>query len=279
MMGRPALAGRPSHGDHGWVDRAAVLRQLELADLAESPRLGGMARSHGVVIVSQHYWAYAGLDGSLKEGEMPQAPRALRAVPFARGLVRLAASLSPLFKRTGVARGRERLFLIVAVVAPLALVFAPHWIGLGVGALTTVALLGWLLRGRTLYLHGAEHRAIAAAEERKLIDTWNGLVRPSRFSLRCGTNFAALLMPVAVFGGRLWPLPATAFTPLVVSVLALALTMELWLLVQGSRRLARVVLLPGLGLQRITTREPELDETRVALTAVASVLRREQTHG
>jgi uncharacterized protein YqhQ len=279
MMGRPALAGRPSHGDHGWVDRAAVLRQLELADLAESPRLGGMARSHGVVIVSQHYWAYAGLDGSLKEGEMPQAPRALRAVPFARGLVRLAASLSPLFKRTGVARGRERLFLIVAVVAPLALVFAPHWIGLGVGALITLALLGWLLRGRTLYLHGAEHRAIAAAEERKLIDTWNGLVRPSRFSLRCGTNFAALLMPVAVFGGRLWPLPATAFTPLVVSVLALALTMELWLLVQGSRRLARVVLLPGLGLQRITTREPELDETRVALTAVASVLRREQTHG
>lgn len=278
-MGRPALAGRPSHGDHGWVDRAAVLRQLELADLAESPRLGGMARSHGVVIVSQHYWAYAGLDGSLKEGEMPQAPRALRAVPFARGLVRLAASLSPLFKRTGVARGRERLFLIVAVVAPLALVFAPHWIGLGVGALITLALLGWLLRGRTLYLHGAEHRAIAAAEERKLIDTWNGLVRPSRFSLRCGTNFAALLMPVAVFGGRLWPLPATAFTPLVVSVLALALTMELWLLVQGSRRLARVVLLPGLGLQRITTREPELDETRVALTAVASVLRREQTHG
>jgi uncharacterized protein YqhQ len=279
MMGRPALAGRPSHGDHGWVDRAAVLRQLELADLAESSRLGGMARSHGVVIVSQHYWAYAGVDGSLKEGEMPQAPRALRAVPFARGLVRLAASLSPLFKRTGVARGRERLFLIVAVVAPLALVFAPHWVGLGVGALITLALLGWLLRGRTLYLHGAEHRAIAAAEERKLIDTWNGLVRPSRFSLRCGTNFAALLMPVAVFGGRLWPLPATAFTPLVVSVLALALTMELWLLVQGSRRLARVVLLPGLGLQRITTREPELDETRVALTAVASVLRREQTHG
>jgi uncharacterized protein YqhQ len=45
--------------------------------------------------------------------------------------------------------------------------------------------------------------------------------------------------------------------------------------VQGSRRLARIVLLPGLGLQRLTTREPALDETRVALTALASVLRRE----
>lgn len=260
------------------MDQAAVLHQLELADLTDSPRLGGMARSHGVVIVSQRYWAYAGTDGSLREGQMPQAPRALRAVPFARGLVRLSASLSPLFKRTGVARGRERLFLIVAVLAPLALVFAPHWLGLAAGTVITVALLGWLLRGRTLYLHGAEHRAIAAAEERRLVDTWDGTARPSRISLRCGTNFAALLMPVAVFGGRLWPLPATAFTPLVVSILALALTMELWLLVQGSRRLARVVLLPGLGLQRITTREPELAETRVALTAVASVLRRESAH-
>jgi uncharacterized protein YqhQ len=260
------------------VDPAAVLRQLELGDLSDSPRLGGMARSHGVVIVSQRYWAYAGVDGSVKEGEMPRPPRALRAIPLARGLVRLAASLSPLFKRTGVARSRERIFLLVAIVAPLALVFAPHWFGLVAGAVITFALLGWLLRGRTLYLHGAEHRAIAAAEERRLVDTWKGTARPSRISLRCGTNFAALLMPVAVFGGRLWPLPATAFTPLVVSVLALALTMELWLLVQGSRRLARVVLLPGLGLQRITTREPELNETRVALTAVASVLRRESAH-
>src|SRR3954468_785801 len=279
-MGRLALAGRPFHGDHGWVDRTAVLTQLEQGDLlAKSPRLGGMARADGVVIVGEHYWAFARVDGTLKEGVMPQAPGALRAVPFARGLVRLAASLSPLFRRSGVARRRERWFLAVAILAPLVLVFAPQWVGLAVGCLTTVALVGWVFRGRTLYLHGAEHRAIAAAEERTLLATWNGTAQPSRFSLRCGTNFAALLMPVAVFGGRLWPLPATAFTPVVVSVLALALTMELWLLVQGSRKLARVVLLPGLGLQRITTREPELAETRIALNAVASVLRRELAHG
>jgi uncharacterized protein YqhQ len=261
------------------VHSAAVLRELVRGDRASAePRLGGMARAGGVVIVSERYWAYAGVDGSLKEGEMPQPPRSLRAVPLARGLVRLAASLSPLFRRTGVARGRERLFLAAAVLAPLALVFAPDWVGLSVGVVTTVALLGWLLRGRTLYLHGAEHRAIAAAEEHRLVQTWHGTVRPSRISLRCGTNFAALLMPVAVVGGRFWPLPATALTPLVVSVLALALTMELWIIVQGSRRLARIVLLPGLGLQRFTTREPELAETRVALTAVASVLRREFAH-
>jgi len=37
----------------------------------------------------------------------------------------------------------------------------------------------------------------------------------------------------------------------------------------------RVFLLPGLAMQRVTTREPELDETRIALRATASVLARE----
>ena len=278
-MGRPALAGRPQHDDHVRVDREAVLRELEQGDLAAGvPRLGGMARAGGVVIVSERHWAYAGVDGSLREGHMPEVPRTLRAIPVARGLVRLGASFAPLFRGRGVARGRERLFLAAAVLAPIPLVFAPGWLGIAVGFVTTFALLGWLLRGRTLYLHGAEHRAIAALEERRLRETWHGAARPTRFSLRCGTNFAALVTPVAVFGGRFWPLPVSAFTPLVVSVLALGLTMELWRVVQSSRRLARVVLLPGLGLQRVTTREPDLAETRVALTAVAAVLRRELAH-
>jgi uncharacterized protein YqhQ len=61
-----------------------------------------------------------------------------------------------------------------------------------------------------------------------------------------------------------------------VTVLSLALTMELWRAVQASPwRVARILLLPGLGLQRLTTREPALEETRVALTAVEAVLRRE----
>ena len=253
-----------------------VLAVLARADASSRlPSLGGMARAGGVVIATDRFWAYAGADGSVSEGVMPGRAGRFRSVPLLRGLVRLGSSLAPLARGRGVASGRERVFLGVAVVAPLLLFLLPRGLQLPAGVAVGVALVLWMLRGRTLRLHGAEHRAIAAAEGRRLIDTWNGTVRPSRISLRCGTNFAALLMPVAVLGGRFWPLPATAVTPLVVSVLALALTMELWLLVQGSRQLARIVLLPGLGLQRITTREPELDETRVALTAVASVLRRE----
>jgi uncharacterized protein YqhQ len=65
-------------------------------------------------------------------------------------------------------------------------------------------------------------------------------------------------------------------TPVLVALLSLALTMEVWQLVQTSeRRAARVLLLPGLALQRLTTREPDLEETRLALVATAAVLRRE----
>jgi hypothetical protein len=271
------LPGGRFGGDYGRVERPPVLEVLDRADRAASlPRLGGMARADGVVIVSERYWAFAGVDGTLREGRMPAPPAPLRRVPLVRGLLRLGASLSPLFRGAGVARRRERWFLAVAVVAPFGLVFVPDRVGLFVGLALTAGLFLWLLRGRTLFLHGAEHRAIAAAEYRRLGETWNGATRPSRFSTRCGTNFAALLLPVATLGQRFWPLPTAAMTPLVVTVLSLAVTTELWQLVQASsHRAARAFLLPGLALQRLTTREPRIDETRVALTAVASVLRRE----
>jgi uncharacterized protein YqhQ len=197
-------------------------------------------------------------------------------MPLVRGLVRLGLSLSPLVRRNGVAKPRERLFLAAAVTAPLAFTLMPHRLSLVAGLAVTFALVAWLLRGRTLALHGAEHRAIAAAEERKLAETWCGTAQPTRFAARCGTNFAALVFPVAAGLQRIWPFAPTVYASVAVVLLSLALTMELWLAVEAStRRAATLFLLPGLGLQRLTTREPRLDETRIALRAVASVLSRE----
>jgi hypothetical protein len=199
-----------------------------------------------------------------------------RRIPLVRGLLRLGLALAPLFRGSNVAKPRERLFLAAALVAPFSLVLLPQSAGLPVAITLAVLLLAWLLRGRTLFLHGAEHRAIAAAESGSLVAAWDGEARPSRFSPRCGTNFAALVLPVSVAADHLWPLPVAAYTPFVVTLISLALTMELWQLVQTSRyRVARAFLLPGLALQRLTTREPSVDETQIALSAVASVLRRE----
>ena len=86
-----------------------ALDQLRSADAAfVLPKLGGMARPNGVVIVSERYWAFAGTDGTIREGRMPKPPESLNRLPLMRGLVRLFASLSPLFRRTGIARPRQR---------------------------------------------------------------------------------------------------------------------------------------------------------------------------
>jgi uncharacterized protein YqhQ len=253
-------------------------RILARADAAERlPTMGGMARPNGVVIVSERYWAFAGVDGSLREGVMASRPPVLRKIPLVRGLAKLAASLSPVFRRRGVTRPRERALLAFALLAPFLFFLLPEAVRLPAGLALTAGLVLWILRGRTLRLHGAEHRAIAAAETRRLTATWEGSAKPSRFSTRCGTNFAALVLPVTFVADRAWPLAPALYTPVLVTLLSLALTMELWQAIQVSgRRFFRPLLLPGLGLQRVTTREPSLDETRAALTAVASVLRRER---
>jgi uncharacterized protein YqhQ len=250
---------------------------LARADATERlPTMGGMARPNGVVIVSERYWAFAGVDGSLREGVMASRAPVLRKIPLVRGLAKLAGALSPVFRRRGVTRPRERVLLAFALVAPFLFFLLPEALRLPAGIALASGLVLWLLRGRTLRLHGAEHRAIAAAETRQLTSTWDGSARPSRFSPRCGTNFAALVLPVTFVADRAWPLAPALYTPLLVTLLSLALTMELWQAIQVSgRRFFRPLLLPGLGLQRLTTREPGLDETRAALTAVASVLRRE----
>ena len=251
-----------------------VASLLARADAAASlPRLGGMARPDGVVIVSERHWAFAGRDGSLREGAMPSLPLWVHRVPMARGLARLGLSLAPLFKRSGVAGRREKPLLIAALIAPFLLFVLPGPWRTPIGLAATLALAFWMLRGRTLRLHGAEHRAIAAVEERRLVEAWEGLALPTRFSQRCGTNFAALAMPVTWLADRFWPLAPTLWTPVAVTAVALAATMELWRFAQV--RQLRVLLLPGLALQRLTTREPTLDETRIALRAAASVLERE----
>jgi uncharacterized protein YqhQ len=257
------------------MDETAEL--LRKADLSLSlPRLGGMARPNGVVIVSERHWAFAGVDGSLREGRMPHPPESLQRLPLARGLVRLWSSLAPVLRPGGVAPSRERYLILTALLAPLGLAFVGGPWSTVAGVVLSVVLLFTILRGRALHLHGAEHRAIAAVEERRLVSTWTGAARPSRFSLRCGTNFAALALPVTFLADRALPMAPAFWSPLVVLVLSLALTMELWRVVQkSSHRFWLAFLVPGLALQRLTTREPKLDETQVALRAVAAVLAHE----
>ena len=256
---------------------AAVIEILARADAAGvRPRLGGMARPDGVVIASERFWAFADRDGSVRVGTQPQRRRGIAGLPLVRGIVRLAASVGPLLSRRGVAKRRERHLILLALAAGVFTAFLPAPYGLIAGLAATAGMLALLFRGRTLRLHGAEHRAIAAAEGGLLVRTWAGDVRPTRFAARCGTNFAAIAVPLTFVFQAFWPPAVAVATPVVVPLAALAVSMELWQLVHRPRgRALRFLLLPGLVLQRVTTREPALDDTRVALRATAAVLERE----
>jgi uncharacterized protein YqhQ len=256
---------------------ASVADLLARADAVRVlPKLGGMARPNGVVIVSERYWAFGTVSGELHEGAMPMRRSRAARIPLVRGLLQLASSMAPLVRGRGVARLRERLFLVAALLLPFAFVALPGRLELAAGILTTMLIVLWLFRGRTLRLHGAEHRAIAAAEDGSLAATWTGAARPTRFSARCGTNFAALAIPVTAVFDHLAPrFLAPTLTSAVVAVFSIGVSMELWKAVQHPSGLLRGFLLPGLALQRLTTREPQLADTQIALRAVASVLRRE----
>ena len=270
-----ALAATRSGRDDVRVDDLAVLAILADADAAASlPRLGGMARPDGVAIVSERFWSFSRVGkpaASVRPMPSPRSP--LARLPFVRGLVKVAMAIVPLLGRGAAARPRERLLLLVAMLAPVPLLAVPAAYRTPVLAAVTVALIGWLFRGRTLRLHGAEHRAIAAAEARALVSTWHGSSRPSRFSPRCGTNFAALMVGISMLLERVWIVPSAALTPVLLPLVSLMISMEIWLFAQRSAaRLGRIVLVPGLLLQRLTTREPTIEDTRVALRAVAAVL-------
>ena len=252
----------------------AILRVLERADrAAELPRLGGMARPDGIAIVSEERWAFARVNGGTQVFSAPHGPSNFRRIPVLRGLVKLGVSLAPMLNKSGGAPRRDKVILAGALLVPVAAAFLPHSISLVLSVSLSIAMIAWVLRGRTLFLHGAEHRAIAAAEERSLVATWHGLARPTRFSPRCGTNFAALLVPVTLGLDQVWLFPAAALAPLLIVPLSIGLTMELWQAIQDrTGRVARLLLVPGLALQRLTTREPTLAESRVALRALAAVL-------
>jgi uncharacterized protein YqhQ len=252
----------------------AILSVLERADrAAELPRLGGMARPDGIAIVSQERWAFARVEGGTQVFTTPHAPSSFGRIPVLRGLLKLGVSLAPMLNRRGGAARRDTVIIGVALIVPVVAAFLPHTISLALSIAMAIAMVAWVLRGRTLFLHGAEHRAIAAADERSLVATWQGLTRPTRFSRRCGTNFAALLVPVTLALDHFWFLPGAALAPLLILPLSLGLTMELWQAIQGrTGPFTRLLLVPGLALQRVTTREPTLAETRVALRALAAVL-------
>ena len=154
-----------------------------------------MARPDGVVIVSERFWAFAGKDGSLREGAMPSPPEAVSTGCRGPGLVRLGLSLSP-FRRAGVAGRGQKPLLAAALIAPVSPLSAP-------GPAAHADRPRRDDRARRLDAprpHASAARRRASRDRRRrgaqAARHLEGAAKPSRFSPRCGTNFAALALPL-----------------------------------------------------------------------------------
>src|SRR3954469_410520 len=151
------------------------------------------------------------------------------------------------------------------------------------GVVRTTIFLGYLVAlsrlrdlRRVFEYHGAEHKTISCYEA-SLDLTPENAQRVSRLHPRCGTSFLLIVMIVAIF--LFAPIGLPAWYWLVLSrilgvPLIAGISFEIIKFAGRNRRKrwVRAVMWPGLMLQKLTTREPDLDELAVAIAAMQAVL-------
>jgi len=132
---------------------------------------------------------------------------------------------------------------------------------------------------RVFQYHAAEHKAINAYEAGADLEP----ERVQRFSMihpRCGTAFLLWVMVIAIFVFAFFGRPAWYWliaTRVLLLPLIAGLAYELIRFAgkHTGNRVLMTLLAPGLWLQRLTTREPTLDQLEVSIRALRDVLARE----
>jgi uncharacterized protein YqhQ len=154
------------------------------------------------------------------------------------------------------------------------------------GILRTAIFLGYLLLlsrmrdlRRVFEYHGAEHKTISCFEA-GLDLTPENAQRFSRLHPRCGTSFLLIVMIVAIFVFAPIGLPSwwiLLLTRILGVPLIAGLSFEVIKFAGRNRRRAwvRALMWPGMKLQLLTTREPDLTQLAVAIAALDAVLANE----
>jgi len=246
-------------------------------------------------------------------GERPRL-RAFARIPVLRGVIALVESLGIGFKALSIAAsaqlGEEAeelpggiwiAVLVVAFVFAIGLFFVVpvtlvnlirHQLGSSIlfwlveGAVRTAIFLAYMtllsrmrdLR-RTFEYHGAEHKTISCYEAGDELTPERAALY-SRLHPRCGTSFLLVVMIVSIFVFAVaglhawWILVITRIIGLPI-IIGVSFELIKWAGRNRARRWVQIVMYPGLQLQRLTTREPSLDQLEVAIAALNSVLAHE----
>jgi uncharacterized protein YqhQ len=155
------------------------------------------------------------------------------------------------------------------------------------GIVRTLIFLGYLVLlsrlpdlRRVFEYHGAEHKTISCFESGLELTPPNAQ-RFSRLHPRCGTSFLLIVMIVAIFVFAPIGLPAwywLVLTRILGVPLIAGISFEIIKFAgrNRTRRWVRALMWPGMQLQLLTTREPDLDQLEVAIASLRAVLAREE---
>jgi uncharacterized protein YqhQ len=133
---------------------------------------------------------------------------------------------------------------------------------------------------RVFQYHGAEHKAIAAYENDVEL-TPQTAQQFSTAHVRCGTYFLLTVIVVAILVYSFVPRPSIWFViasrvVLIPVIAGVSYEVIRWSAKNINRKWVRVLMKPGLLLQKLTTREPDLEQLEVAITSLRAVMSAEQ---
>ncbi len=268
-------------------------------------RLGGIALSNGLVVVSNDHWAAAvredGGGISVASGERPHLPgsragaaRLGGGLPVLRGLGRFAESLLVLglvkVRLPGARLPFEERRVAAALAASMAGATAVRSLARrsALAQETGTALAAFIPAVLSVKnspvsgYHGAEHKVIGAHEEALRAAKAGRAAAPApKEHDRCGSNLVGPFLFASVITnllardrrGRKTPLRSAAAGA---ASLGLALEALRWAEKHAGSLPARLMMMPGRAIQKsLTTSEPTPEQLEVGERALAELLRLE----
>lgn len=133
---------------------------------------------------------------------------------------------------------------------------------------------------RVFSYHGAEHKCIFTYEKGQELTVENAR-KMSRFHPRCGTSFLLIVLLVSIFVFSLIPKDShflikfgsrIIFLPLIAGISYEILKLSGR---YADNLIVKILIAPGLWLQRITTREPDDSMLEVAIVSIKEALRKD----
>jgi uncharacterized protein YqhQ len=295
-----------ANGDHHLVEEAEVALEAAATTVAGA----GPASGNGALGADGDQ-PLGPIEIHRESFEPAMKKRRLWRLPIVRGVVALGESLKIGMKALGISANAQltepdeelsgktwgftiflSLVFAIGLFFVLPVTLANFWkddVGSSVGFVVLEKLfriaifLGYLyalsfvkdLR-RVFEYHGAEHKVIACYEAGEPLEPERAQ-RFSRLHMRCGTSFLLIVMIIGVFVFA--PIGRPDLQWLILSrivgialVAGIAYEIIRWAGRNRRKHWVRILMWPGLQLQKLTTREPSLDQLAVAIAALGAVL-------